>query len=104
MPVRRRPSQLTKTVALEDLARFEGSDPQLSLFRRRLDGTLAIAGARLGAAQQAAVEINPSGVRLHRGGDWAVASPPPIHRPTRGASRGLHVLHLSGWGPPTGRG
>eukprot|EP00962_Isochrysis_galbana_P054228 scaffold25750_cov146-Isochrysis_galbana.AAC.7 len=26
---------------LEDLARFEGSDPQLSFFRRRLDGTLA---------------------------------------------------------------
>eukprot|EP00962_Isochrysis_galbana_P025916 scaffold8008_cov122-Isochrysis_galbana.AAC.4 len=43
-------------LALEDLARFEGSDPQLSLFRRRLDGTLAIAGARLGAAQQAAVK------------------------------------------------
>eukprot|EP00962_Isochrysis_galbana_P045232 scaffold17739_cov100-Isochrysis_galbana.AAC.1 len=41
-------------LALEDLARFEGSDPQSSLFRRRLDGTLAIAGARLGAAQQAA--------------------------------------------------
>eukprot|EP00962_Isochrysis_galbana_P000641 scaffold181_cov116-Isochrysis_galbana.AAC.1 len=32
-------------LALEDLARFEGSDPRLSLFRRRLDGTLAIAGA-----------------------------------------------------------
>eukprot|EP00962_Isochrysis_galbana_P030804 scaffold10018_cov117-Isochrysis_galbana.AAC.3 len=36
-------------LALEDLARFEGSDPQLSLFRRRPDGTFAIAGARLGA-------------------------------------------------------
>eukprot|EP00962_Isochrysis_galbana_P002726 scaffold752_cov153-Isochrysis_galbana.AAC.1 len=54
-------------LALEDLARFEGSDPQLSLFRRRLDGTFAIAGAaRLGAAQQAAVEINPSGVAVSR--------------------------------------
>eukprot|EP00962_Isochrysis_galbana_P006545 scaffold1748_cov123-Isochrysis_galbana.AAC.1 len=37
------------------------------------------------------------------GGDWAVASPPPIHRPTRGASRGRHVLHPSGWGPLIGR-
>eukprot|EP00962_Isochrysis_galbana_P016345 scaffold4668_cov113-Isochrysis_galbana.AAC.2 len=53
-------------LALEDLARFEGSDPQLSLFRRRLDGTFAIAGARLGAAQQAAVEINPSGGAVSR--------------------------------------
>eukprot|EP00962_Isochrysis_galbana_P024238 scaffold7414_cov119-Isochrysis_galbana.AAC.2 len=53
-------------LALEDLARFEGSDPQLSLFRRRLDGTLAIAGARLGAAQQAAVEVNPSGIAVSR--------------------------------------
>eukprot|EP00962_Isochrysis_galbana_P050875 scaffold22217_cov156-Isochrysis_galbana.AAC.1 len=26
-------------LALEDLARFEGSDPQLSLFRRRLDAS-----------------------------------------------------------------
>eukprot|EP00962_Isochrysis_galbana_P019121 scaffold5569_cov116-Isochrysis_galbana.AAC.1 len=30
-------------LALEDLARFEGSDPQLSLFRRRLDGVFTSA-------------------------------------------------------------
>jgi hypothetical protein len=41
-------------LALEDLARFEGSDPSLSLFRKQPDGSFLLAGTRLGAVQQAA--------------------------------------------------
>jgi hypothetical protein len=57
-------------LALEDLAAFvfEGSDPNLSLFRRRADRSLHIAGARLGVTQQESLSANlKGGVAIHGG-------------------------------------